>query len=409
MQNHLLTISGAAAQAIDEARERPRVLHLVTSFEAGGTERQFVELLKRLDRNRYDVRLAALRVEGAFYQEIAAAFPLIPEFRLTSFYNRNAARQLARLRALIKGEGVQIIHTHGFYDSLFGAVAGRLVGIKVIASQRHLQLSERKVHAWGTRAIHRLAHRLIVNSEAIRQTILNSGSVAAADKIRVIHNGLYEADDEASLNENLQAASSQERQRRAHRSLCEELKLSPQVKLIGMVARLVAVKGHQYFLEAASQVAREDERVHFVLIGEGMLRSDIEQQAARLGIAERLHLLGDRKDARRLVAGFDVSVLTSLSEGLPNTVMEAMSVGVPVIATAVGGTSELVNDGETGFLIPHADAEALVERMLFVLRHESESREIAERGRAFINSRFSMRRMVEAVERLYEEMMTSPL
>src|SRR5689334_11959425 len=110
-------------KSIEWAGERPRVLHLVTSFEAGGTERQFIELLKRLNPERFDVSLAALRIEGPFYEEIAARFPDIPEFRLTSFYNRNALKQLTRLRALLKRERIDIIHTHGFYDSLFGAMA----------------------------------------------------------------------------------------------------------------------------------------------------------------------------------------------------------------------------------------------------------------------------------------------
>ena len=414
MQNHLLASGQKPAQTLDWSRERPRVLHLVTSFEAGGTERQFVELLKRLDRRRFDVRLAALRIEGPFYEEIASQFPEIPEFRLTSFYNRNALKQLRRLQSLLKRERVHIIHTHGFYDSLFGAVAGRLSGIRVIASQRHLQLSGRKVHDWGSRVIHRLAHKIIVNSEAIRDSI-SRGDSAAADKIRVIRNGLCDSlsqsafKDQSPVDMSLQAAGNEELKGSSHNALCRELGLPAQTKIIGMVARLVTVKGHRYFLEAAASVARKDERLHFVLVGDGPLKNEIANQAKQLGIGERVHLLGDRSDARLLVSSFDVSVLTSLSEGLPNTVMEAMSAGVPVVATAVGGTRELIDHGETGFLIPPANVAALTEQILFVLRNEAQCREVAQRGREFINSRFSMRRMVESVERLYEELMADPL
>lgn len=401
----------ALADALDWRNERPRVLHLVTSFEAGGTERQFVELLKRLNPERFDVRLAALRVEGPFYYEIASRFPDIPVFPLTSFYNRNALKQLGRLRALLLRERIDIIHTHGFYDSLFGAMAGRLSGAQVIASQRHLQLSARKVHAWGSRAIHRLADKIIVNSAAIGDAICQS-SRATADKIIVIHNGLCESltpptgEQESPIDLSLRESASQYLKPLPHNALCCELGLSPQVKLVGMVARLVAIKGHSYFLEAAARVAAEDADVHFVLVGDGPLKNDIAAQARQLGLADRLHLLGDRSDARRLVAAFDVAVLTSLSEGLPNTVMEAMSAGVPVIATAVGGTTELIDNGETGFLIPPADAQALAERLLFVLRHPAECQAVAQSGREFISSQFSMRRMVERVERLYEELMT---
>ncbi len=414
MQNPLLAPGQIPAQTIDWSRERPRVLHLVTSFEAGGTERQFIELLKRLDRQRFDIRLAALRIEGPFYEEIASQFPDVPEFRLTSFYNRNALKQLGRLQALLKRERINIIHTHGFYDSLFGAMAGRLSGAQVIASQRHLQLSSRKVHDWGSRAIHRLADKIVVNSEAIRDSIIK-GNRTTARKIIVIRNGLCDAlhppaiKDLSLIDMNLNAGANDELKGLAHNAICCELGLSAQTKIVGMVARLVAVKGHRYFIEAAARVAREDERVHFVLVGDGPLKNEIANQAKQLGIGERMHLLGDRSDARLLVSSFDVSVLTSLSEGLPNTVMEAMSAAVPVVATAVGGTTELITDGKTGFLIPPANVEALVAQMLFVLRNESQCKVIAQRGNDFINSQFSMRRMVESVERLYEEVMINPV
>src|SRR5262249_10688480 len=123
----------------------------------------------------------------------------------------------------------------------------------------------------------------------------------------------------------------------------------------------------------------------------------------RLGINDRVHLLGERDDAALIVAGFDVAVLASLHEGLPNTVMEAMAAGAPVVATAVGGTTELITDGETGFLAPPADAEALARRSLDALRNPDLSARMAERGRQRMLSQFSMRRTVESVERLYDE------
>lgn len=407
-KSYWLNEQQSQTQAIERLRQRPRILHLVTSFEAGGTERQFVELLKRLDRERFDVRLAAIRKEGAFYEEIADAYPDVPEFRLTSFYNHNALKQLLRLQQLIKQESIEILHTHGFYDSLFGVVAGRLSGIPVIASQRHLQLSDRRAHEWGTKVIHRLAHRIVVNSSAIRDSIIRHG--ARANKIVVIRNGLIESftapriDETFSLRDFNKGLNKQERLQSRH-TICSELGLNSDVKMVGMVARLVEVKGHRYLLQAASQLAQVDPRVHFVLVGDGPLRSEIVNRIAQFGIANRVHLLGERQDAKSLVSAFDVAVLTSLSEGLPNTVMEAMSQGVPVIATAVGGTLELINDNETGFLVPPANADALATQILFLLNNEKTCKAVAERGRQFIRSQFSMSRMVHSVEGLYDELL----
>jgi L-malate glycosyltransferase len=361
----------------------------------GGTERQAVELLKRIDRRRFDVSLAALRLEGPLYQEVAAIFPRVPQFPLTNFYNANAAKQLIRLREWMVMNQAEILHAHDFYAGLLGAAAARFAGVRVIACQRHMRLSDRRAHEWGTRLTHRLAHRVLVNSEAIRDHLLAGGRVAP-EKIVVIRNGLSAAAEIAVLDAGARA------KRRA--ALLRELNLGEDAKLIGIVARLQPVKGHRYFVEAAGRIAAVEPKAHFLLVGDGALRLEIEEQAARLGVNDRVHLLGDRRDAALIAAGFDVAVSASLSEGLPNAVMEAMAAGAPVVATAVGGTTELVIDSATGFLAPPADADALARRILDALRNPEFSARMAAQGRRRILDQFGMRRMVESVERLYGEM-----
>ena len=383
------TIEREQVRQIESVRPRPRVLHLITSFEIGGTERQAVELLKRLDRDRFDVRLAVLRNEGPFYREIEALFPVVPEFPLTSFYNANAVKQLARLRRLMVREQIDILHAHDFYSSFIGAAAARLAGVRVIACQRHLKLSDRRAHELGTRLIHRLAHRVLVNSQAIRDRIVEQGS-AAPRKITVIRNGVPDA-----------SASRAHAQDEIRSELC----ISADAKLVGMVARIQPVKGHRFFIDAAAIVLRDQPNAHFVLVGDGPLRSEIENQIARLGLADRVHLLGDRSDVAQLTSGFDLLVLASLHEGSPNAVIEAMAAGVPVVATAVGGTKELIIDGETGYLAPPADSAALADRIVFALKHEDSHAVITSAARSRINAEYGMDRMVESVERLYDELM----
>ncbi|MBO0862520.1 MAG: glycosyltransferase [Chloracidobacterium sp.] len=379
-------IETAAAQS----GERLRVLHLINYFEAGGTERQAVELLKRLDPERYDVRLAALRNEGPLYDEIAARFPSVPEFRFTSFYNTTALRQLARLRSFLLRERIDILHAHDFYSGMLGVMAGRLAGSRVIASLRHLSFSDRRAHRWGQIVINRLAHRILVNSNAIRDHLIAGGGVSN-EKIVVIRNGLRSIPDQA-----VKDGSS------IRSELLRELGLERGVKLVGMIANLRPVKGHRFFIEAAAQVVMELANAHFVLVGEGELRHEIEQQAARLGIADHVHLLGYRADAARLNAAFDLAVLASLHEGLPNSVMEAMAASAPVVATAVGGVVELIRDGVTGYLAPPADALALAQRITRALTNEVESAAFSARGRQFVTSEFGMEAMVRKVESLYD-------
>lgn len=383
------TIEREQAHQLESVRRRPRVLHLITSFEIGGTERQAAELLKRLDRDRFDVRLAVLRSEGPVYREIETLFPDVPEFPLTSFYNANAVKQTARLRRLMVREKIDILHAHDFYSSFIGVAAARLAGARVIACQRHLKLSDRRAHALGTRFIHRLAHRVLVNSEAIRDRIIEQGS-APLSKITVIRNGV--------LGTNASRPHSQYQIRR-------ELGVNLDAKLIGMVARLQPVKGHRFFIDAAASVLRDQPNAHFVLAGDGPLRLEIEDQAARLGISDRVHLLGDRADVAELIQAFDLLVLASLHEGSPNAVMEAMAAGVPVVATAVGGTKELIIEGETGYLAPPADSAALADRIAFALSDDDNRAEIASAARRRINAEYGMDRMVNSVERLYDELM----
>src|SRR5262245_22349205 len=398
MTNVLMEVAGAepseAALREMERTKRTRVIHLITSFEVGGTERQAVELLKRIDRQRFDARLAALRLEGPLYREVEELFPRVPQFPLTSFYNANAARQLLRLRNWMISERADILHAHDFYAGLLGASAARLARVRVIACQRHMRLSDRRAHEWGTRLTHRLAHRVLVNSEAIRDRLLAGGHIAPG-KIVVIHNGLSAAAERGAFDSNGRA-----KQRAA---LLRELNLDEGAKLIGLVARLQPVKGHRYFIEAASRIAAVEPKAHFLLVGDGALRREIEEQAARVGVNDRVHLLGDCNDAALIAAGFDVAVLASLSEGLPNAVMEAMAAGAPVVATAVGGTTELIIDGVTGFLVPPADADALARRILDTLRNPELSSRMAAQGRRRTLSQFGMRRMVESIERLYDE------
>lgn len=378
----------ANARASEDAGARPRVLHLMTSFEIGGTERQAVELLKHLNPERYDVRLAVIRNEGPFYREIEPRFPDVPEFPLTSFYNANAIKQLVRLRRLMKRERIDILHTHDFYSGLIGGAAARLAGVRVLAAQRHLKLSDRRVHQVGMRLIHWLAHRILVNSEAIRERILEHDH-SLQEKIVIVRNGVEQATVSRA---------------QAREVISRELGTSADATLIGIAARLQPVKGHRFFLEAAASVLREQPNAHFVLVGDGPLRPVIEKHATHLGIADRVHLLGDRTDVTQLISAFDLLVLSSLHEGLPNAVMEAMAARVPVVATAVGGTKELISDGETGYLAAPGNPSALADRILFALRDPNSANVVAAAS-ARITNTFGMDRMVESVGQLYDELM----
>jgi glycosyltransferase involved in cell wall biosynthesis len=145
--------------------------------------------------------------------------------------------------------------------------------------------------------------------------------------------------------------------------------------------------------------------MHVVIVGEGPERARLEAQAAHLGLAEQVHFVGHQQDVRPWLAAFDVCVLSSDWEGMSNAILEAMAAGLPVVATAVGGTPEVVVDGVTGFLVPPRDPQALADAILRLLRDPDLRRRMGEAGRAHVTEHFSVEQMVHKRERLYEELL----
>ena len=169
--------------------------------------------------------------------------------------------------------------------------------------------------------------------------------------------------------------------------------------IVGNVARLAEQKGHRDLVAAASQVLERRPDVRFVVAGEGELRDELEELAAPLG--DRFAFLGDRDDVPDLLASFDVFAFPSRFEGLCLAVIEAQAAGVPVVATPVGGIRETVVDGETGWLVPPHDVDALAQRILWVLDHPDDARLAAENARKGVLERYSRARMVESTLALY--------
>ncbi|MGH7181993.1 MAG: glycosyltransferase family 4 protein, partial [Nitrospiraceae bacterium] len=199
---------------------RPKVLHLINHFQLGGTERQAVLLLQHLDRNRYDVCLAALSTAGPLFEEVARVYSDIEEYPLTSFYNYNALKQVLRLRTFLRKNHIQIIHTHEFWSGVLAVIATRFTDTQVIASQRHLRMSDRRAHLWGRRVLNAIADRVLVNAEAIRKQILETSRIAPA-KVVVVRNGLAYAQDgrlEASVSDRIACNERREGFSLAHRS-----------------------------------------------------------------------------------------------------------------------------------------------------------------------------------------------
>jgi glycosyltransferase involved in cell wall biosynthesis len=380
---------------------RINLLKFLTIFLEGGTERQVVNLVERLDPARFALRFACFKRLGNFLSSIEALGIPISEHKIKRLYDVRALKELVRLSVEIRRNRVDIVHSYNFYGNVFAIPAARLARAPVvIASIRNMREAEAPLQRRVQRHVCRLADHVLTNAEAIRQSLISEGYDET--KITVIRNGI----DVSRLKCT----------RDGGKRFRHELALSPDTPLIAVLARLDPIKGLEYFLEAAAIVATRVPRARFAVIGGGAFvrrgantfqdyRSELEATAARLGLEGRVAFTGVRNDVPDVLSQVAVSVLPSLSEGLSNTLLESMAAGVPVVATRVGGTPEAVEDGVTGLLVPARNPEALARAIGLLLENRDLAARLGRAGRQRITRHFQLESTVRQTERLYVELL----
>jgi glycosyltransferase involved in cell wall biosynthesis len=182
-----------------------------------------------------------------------------------------------------------------------------------------------------------------------------------------------------------------------------QFKLLPGAKLIGTVGRMVPVKNHKLLIEALFRVRQTVSDAHLAIIGEGDLRESLAASAADLGVSEYVSLVKETQKIDYFYGAIDIFCLSSDSEGMPLTLLEALASGVPVVSTEVGGIPEVIESGKTGYLVPKGSAEFLAKRIVELLEDPSKAAELALHGRAMVRERFPAEKMIGATEAVYEE------
>lgn len=370
---------------------KKNVLQFIGSFHQGGSERQAVQLARLLSKDdRYKVFVASLNAEGVLRREVEElGVTDIPEFKLTSFYDLNFFRQLRRCAEYLRENKIEIVQTHDFYTNIFGAASSVLAGVRTrIAAKRETAGVRSSVQKALERQAFRRATAIVVNSEAVKNYLIAEG--VRAEKLNVIYNGL-----------DLERLKPKTTDRRR---ICEALGLptAENARFITMVANLRhAVKNHPMFLRAAQKVLREFPDTHFVLAGEGELKSGLEDYAGRLGIKENTHFIGRCESVAELLSVSYAGVLCSFAEGFSNSLLEYMAAAKPVVATDVGGAREAVAEGENGFLVDSDDDGALAQRLVDLLQNEAKARDFGAAGRRAVEEKFSLTAQLEETLELY--------
>lgn len=375
-----------------ERRERVRVVFVVDNMRLGGTELNAVRTAERLDRNRFDLRVVCLGEDGPLTERYLRMGVPVRNMPIRSFYGPSMIRSGARFVSLLRREKADVVHAHDVYSNIFASVWAPAARVPVLITSRRWwhSLPNRKLQL-GNRFAFSRSSAVLANSPQVAQSVKSEAGIPEA-KVWTITNFV---DDGAYGGPGTEARA----------QLRGKWNAPHDAVVIGCVARFDPVKDHAGLLRAFALLRTSEPRVFLVLIGDGETRPALEQLTKELHLEEAVHFAGEVRGAANLHRGFDISVLASLSEGFPNTLVEAMAAGNPVVATSVGGSIDAVADGETGLLVAPGRPDELAEAMLRLAQDADLRGRFGARGAQRAAEVYNATAVVSSLERMYMQLL----
>ncbi len=383
---------------------RLRLLLVITRLTVGGDTNVLLDIARRFRNHpRIEAEIAAGPVPANEVDLTHLAYESrIPTSIIATLSNRTdpwpMIRAVFELRKLIRRRRYDIVHTHSSVAGVIGRLAAATARVPVIVHHVHgwglqegMSASLRFAYLNLERLCARFTDRLIAVSEPTIQKGL-AHRIGCKDKFALIYNGI-----------NLQ----QFRQEVDATKMRLGLGLGRDCRLVAMIGRLDRQKNPIDFIRAAALVVRQYPRVQFLIVGDGALRPECERLINELNLQQRCILLGFRDDVARILPLLAVVASTSLWEGLPVVFQEAMCAGVPIVANDVDGVSDVVRDGETGYLVAPHNPQQMADRILRLLGDDELRNRLGARAR-LESARFSTEQMLEEIESLYTQLVTSP-
>jgi sugar transferase (PEP-CTERM/EpsH1 system associated) len=363
------------------------VAQIVRSLDTGGQEVLCARLVEQLNRERF--RSLVISLQGGGWLADRLREQGIPVICLDAPERWHPAT-IGRIATILRQERVQVAHCHNRKALLYGGLASETVpGVRLVYTKHGVSHWEGGPTALLGRYLTRRSRAVVAVSDDIARGIL-AGRWAAPNRLHTVLNGVDLQHFRPS------------RDRAAARA---PLGLPITSPVVGTVARLSPEKDQATLLRAFALVCREVADARLMVVGDGPLRQELEALAAELGIAAQTLFTGERNDVAGLLEAMDVFCLPSLTEGTSLTLLEAMASGLPVVATAVGGTPDVVAQECSGLLVPSGDPERLAEGLLRVLQHPDQADRMGGEGRRIVAARFSLRAMVERYSKLYERVL----
>lgn len=366
------------------------ILHTIETAGPGGAETVVLNLASGLDSSRFR-SIALLPREDWLSERLRERG--VPTFFVDSkaWYDFRMPIGMARL---IRKEKIDLIHSHLPGQNFYSCMVGRLTGRKTIATYHgaiELSQSGRLRGAIQFGLVRRSADRVVVVCDFVGKLLQDARFPAR--KIVRIHNGIkvdrFQVDGDGRLR--------------------RELGLRNGTKLVGTVANVRQSKGYEFFIESARKVVDAMPDVRFVAVGDidPILAKPLFDSIERLGLQDRFLFLGFRADVPEFLSELDLFVLPSVSEGFPLVVLEAMAAARPIVVTRSGGPQEIIEDGQTGILVPPADSAALAQKIRELLDNPERAAALARAARAKVESAFTLERMISDYECLYERLLNA--
>ncbi|MFA0730579.1 MAG: hypothetical protein LKKZDAJK_000833 [Candidatus Fervidibacter sp.] len=377
---------------------RRRVLHLITRMIIGGAEWNTLYTVKLLNKERYAPFLACGPQTGAEGSLIEATKALgvpvliVPDL-VREMHPIKDLKVIGQLIRLYRATKPDIVHTHASKAGIVGRLAAKMAGIPRIIHTVHGFAFTAPIPVWQKClyiALERVAARccdtLIFISSALIQEA-RRWKIGDPNQYVLIPSGI-----------DLRVFRESPRFRTVKR---QELSLNGE-PIIGTIARIVKEKGYETLLQAACRLKEKGLPFVLVWVGDGPDRPHMEALARQLGLADRVIITGMRNDVEQWVGCFDVFALPTLWEGMGRVFLEAQAAGVPVVGTRVGGVPDVVVDGKTGFLVPPNDPDALSDALLRLLTDDQLRQTMSQAAKIFVDERFSVEGMVQAIEAVYD-------
>ena len=354
-----------------------RIAQYITPSGIGGAEIHVATLSGKLRERGHEVLVICPQGRPLLGELAARGLPV----RAPRTHGKVDPLMVAHLVRWLREEGWQVLHTHLSTASLLGSLAARLAGVPAVAT----------VHGLNTRTCFNWASRLIAVSNAVKQHLVQQG--LPVSRITVVHNGV----DLRQLTRSYQGAE-----------LRRAWAIPESCPLLVTVGRLVPEKGHRDLLQALRLLAARPEwrELRLLMVGTGVLAEPLQAEAEQLGLQDRVIWAGFQRDVPQFVQAADVFVLPSIREGLSLSALEAMALAKPVVACRVGGTPEVVVDGETGLLVSPAAPEELAAALETLLRDPPRAAAMGAAGARRVQAEFDLDHMVSRIETIYRELLS---